>query len=139
MVFTNEQLNNIYDRTTGYCHICHKKVAFKNYGKFGERGAWEVEHSNPQAKDGTNRLTNLYPACISCNRSKQASSTRSVRAANGKSHAPLSATKRKHAKLGNAVAGSIIGATVVNALIPGLGILGALVGANAGHKKNPDK
>lgn len=139
MAFTKEQLNNIYDRTTGYCHICHKKVAFKNYGKFGERGAWEVEHSKPQAKGGTNRLTNLYPACISCNRSKQASSTRSARALNGKSRAPLSVTKRKQARLGNAVAGGIVGAAIANVLIPGSGIFGALVGANAGHKKNPDK
>jgi len=78
MAFSSEQLNQIYNRTSGYCHICHKKLAFKNYGVFGARGAWEVEHSNPQAKGGTNRLNNLYPACITCNRSKGASRTENL-------------------------------------------------------------
>ena len=139
MTFTNERLNKIYDRTSGYCHICHKKVAFKNHGVFGARGAWEVEHSNPRAKGGTNRLNNLFPACISCNRSKQVASTRSSRAINGKTRAPLSIAKRKEAKLSNAVLGSAVGATIVNALAPGAGLLGAVFGACIGHKKNPDK
>ena len=139
MAFTTEQLNKIYDRTSGYCHICHKKLAFKNYGALGARGAWEVEHSNPRAQGGTNRLNNLYPACIKCNRSKGASSTRSVRAKNGKSRAPLSIAKRKTAKAQNAVVGSAAGAAVGAILGPIGAIAGALIGARIGHKKNPDK
>jgi len=139
MAFTSEQLNQIYDRTSGYCHICHKKLAFKNYGVFGARGAWEVEHSNPQAKGGTNRLNNLYPACITCNRSKGASSTRSVRAKNGKSRAPLSTGKRKEAKTQNAVAGGVAGATAGSIFGPAGALVGAVIGAHLGHKKNPDK
>lgn len=38
-----EGLNAIYDRTSGYCHLCGKKLAFTNYARFGERGAWEIE------------------------------------------------------------------------------------------------
>ena len=79
MVFTDDQLDAIYDRTSGYCHICRKKLAFKNYGKLGQRGAWEVEHSRAQAKGGTDRLNNLYPACITCNRRKGTRTTRTLR------------------------------------------------------------
>ena len=139
MAFSTEQLNQIYDRASGYCHICHKKLAFKNYGVFGARGAWEVEHSNPQAKGGTHRLSNLYPACITCNRSKGAASTRSVRAKNGKSRAPLSAEKRKNAKIENAVVGGAAGAAAGSVLGPAGALIGAFIGAHLGHKKNPDK
>jgi hypothetical protein len=52
MAFNEAELNQIYDRTTGRCHICHKKLAFRNYGAVGVRAAWEVEHSIPQAKGG---------------------------------------------------------------------------------------
>lgn len=139
MAFSDERLNKIYDRTSGYCHICHKKLAFKNYGVLGARGAWEVEHSNPQAKGGTNRLSNLYPACITCNRSKGASSTISARAKNGKSRAPLSAEKRKEAKTTNALAGGAVGGVIGAVAGPIGAFVGALVGAHLGHKGNPDK
>lgn len=140
MAFNEEVLNQIYERTSGYCHICHKKLAFKNYGKLGARAAWEVEHSIPQAKGGSDRINNLYPACISCNRSKGASSTASARAKNGKTRAPLSLEKRKNAKTGNAVAGGTLGAMVGGAMAGPVGaFLGACVGATFGHKQNPDK
>jgi len=139
MKFNDDQLNDIYDRTSGYCHLCHKKLAFKNYGIIGARGAWEVEHSKPQAKGGTNHKNNLYPACISCNRSKGASSTTSARAKNGKTRAPLSKAKRKSAKAENAVAGGALGAAVGSMFGPGGTVLGGLIGAVMGHKENPDK
>jgi hypothetical protein len=41
-------LNAIYDRTSGYCHIFHRKLVFTNYGIVGAKGAWEVEHSGPR-------------------------------------------------------------------------------------------
>jgi hypothetical protein len=140
MAFNEEKLNQIYERTSGYCHICHKKLAFKNYGKVGARAAWEVEHSNPQVIGGSNRLSNLYPACIGCNRSKGASSTPSARAKNGKTRAPLSLYKRKKEKAGNGVAGGVLGAMVGGAMAGPVGaFLGACVGATFGHRQNPDK
>lgn len=66
----NEILNEIYDKTDGYCRYCGKKICWKNYGEPGERGAWEVDHSNPRALGGTDRMSNLWPACIECNRDK---------------------------------------------------------------------
>jgi 5-methylcytosine-specific restriction endonuclease McrA len=70
------QLRAIYDRTEGQCHNCRKRLTFRNYGLFGKRGAWEIEHSVAQARGGTDHGNNLFAACISCNRSKGDSSSR---------------------------------------------------------------
>ena len=63
-------LNKIFDSTSGYCYYCGKKIAWKNYGKLGERGCWEVDHFHPQSSGGSNLIDNLVPACIPCNRDK---------------------------------------------------------------------
>lgn len=139
MAFNEAELNQIYDRTSGRCHICHKKLAFKNYGTVGARAAWEVEHSVPQAKGGTDHLNNLYPACISCNRSKGASSTVSARAKHGKTRAPLSADKRKKTRAGNTFAGGALGAMVGSVGGPVGAFIGACLGASLGHSHDPDK
>lgn len=71
MAWTNDELNDIYDKNGGYCWHCDKKLSFTNYGKPGEKGAWEVDHSIPRVRGGTHHFNNLVPACIECNRSKQ--------------------------------------------------------------------
>lgn len=135
---SDEQLNRIYDRTSGRCHVCRKKLAFCNYGRFGNRGAWEVDHSRPVSRGGTNHGNNLFAICIPCNREKQASGTRSMRARNGFSRAPLSANARKRAKRQNAVAGGLLGA-VPGALFGPIGVaVGAAIGAKLGHSYDPD-
>lgn len=139
MSFSGEELSDIYDRTSGYCHLCGKKLAFKNYSKGGTRGAWEVEHSNAKANGGTNRKNNLYAACISCNRSKGANTTRSVRAKNGRTRAPLSCQKRKVAKAENAFAGGVLGSTVGSVFGPLGMVLGGVIGARFGYRKNSDE
>ena len=139
MSYTSDQLENVFDRSSGHCHLCHKKLAFRNYALFGRRGAWEVEHSNPRANGGTDRPSNLYPACIPCNRSKGAASTRSARAVNGKTRAPLSVPKRQASKLENAVLGGFGGWLLGSLLNPAVGIIGGLLGAEAGHRHNPDR
>lgn len=131
--------NDIYDRTSGYCHICHRKLAFTNYGKLGARGAWEIEHSRPQAKGGTHRLNNLDPACISCNRSKGPATTSTARARAGTRKAPLSPEKRRRAKTGAALASGITGGLLGAALAGPLGAwVGGAIGARLGYKANPD-
>src|SRR6266704_6497870 len=103
MLYSNADLRTIYNRTSGKCHLCGKQLALTNYGQFGERGAWEVEHSNARARGGTDRLNNLYAACISCNRSKGTVTTRAARAREGRRRAPLSREKRAEARSENAV------------------------------------
>lgn len=139
MAFKEAELNQIYDRTSGRCHICHKKLAFKNYGAVGSRAAWEVEHSIPQAKGGTDHLNNLYPACISCNRYKGSSSTGSTRSKHGKTRAPLSVDKRKKARVGNTFAGGTLGAMIGSVGGPVGAFIGACLGASLGHSQDPDK
>src|SRR6266571_4748921 len=101
MKVDTKTLRAIYDRTSGYCHVCQKKLSLGNYGCFGEKGCWEIEHSNARANGGSNRISNLYAACISCNRQKSTYTTRTARRHNGTRRAPLSRQKRKDAKVGN--------------------------------------
>ena len=86
----------IYDRTSGKCHICGKKLARFNYALLDARGSWEVEHYIPVARGGTNHANNLFAACISCNRSKRDSTSRSARAQHGRSTAPSLRSKKLH-------------------------------------------
>ncbi len=139
MSYTKQELRKIYNRTSGYCHICHKKLALKNYGCFGERGAWEVEHSNPRANGGSNRLNNLYAGCISCNRSKGTNTTRAARMRRGKTRAPLCVEKRRTAKLMNGLVYGGGGALLGSLLGPLGTLVGTAVGAKEGYKKNPDR
>lgn len=120
-----EFLRKVFDRTDGHCHLCGKKLAWKNYAQPGTRGTWEVEHSVPQVAGGTDRLNNLYPACISCNRSKGAESTKSVRARNGRTRAPYSREKKDEIRGRNTILGGLIGLLVGAVLI---GRVGALIG-----------
>ncbi len=71
MPYDDEVINYVYDKTKRYCYYCGKRLSFVNYGKLGERGSWEIDHSKPRAKNGSNHLNNLVPACIECNRDKK--------------------------------------------------------------------
>ena len=138
MAFTDHELNTIYDRTSGYCHICKKKLAWRNYGVAEARAAWEVEHSLPKARGGTDHMNNLYAACIPCNRSKGDGSTAAARGSHGRRRAPLSRTKRLQARRANAVKGALIGAAIGSLGGPGTALVGGLVGAEAGYDRDPD-
>ncbi len=139
MAFSGDWLNDIYDRTSGYCHLCHKKLAFQNYNKRGQRGAWHVEHSNARARGGTDRLNNLYAACIDCNLVKGTLTTKTVRSWKGKSRAPLSGPKRARAKAIDAASGALMGGAVGSFAGPWGAVIGAAVGARLGYRKNPDR
>lgn len=138
MAFDNKTLRHVFDRTDGHCHICRRKLAFSNYGQVGKRGAWEIEHSVARSNGGTNRLNNLYPAHITCNRSKGDRSSRSARGEHGYRAAPLSAD----AKHGNAVKGGLIGATLGFLLVPPqfrllATMLGGGTGVMIGSRRQP--
>lgn len=70
MKLSKNQLRAIYAKTHGYCYYDGKKLAFTNYGKFGEKGAWEADHSVAKSKGGSNYMRNLVPACTDCNKDK---------------------------------------------------------------------
>lgn len=140
MPFDREKLGAIYRRTSGYCHLCHKKLSMINYGRIGKRGAWEVEHSVPQCKGGTDHANNLYAACCSCNRDKSDMPTRTARAWNGKTRAPMGLEKRREARTENTFIGALTGG--LTGLViggPVLGVIGVLAGGKLGNSLNPDK
>lgn len=138
MKFDDGTLDRIFYRTDGRCHICRKQLSFSNYGVIGRRGAWEVEHSVPRSKGGQDHLNNLYAACISCNRIKGDSSTKSARARNGYRKAPLS-KKRKNQ---NAWEWGAVGSLAALFVPPHFRLLtfvvGTTVGALLGQNSEPD-
>ena len=139
MTFDQETLNRIYERTDGHCHICRKKIAKRNYGTIGARGAWEVEHSKPRAMGGTNKLNNLYAACISCNRSKGKTSTRAARSKNGFKAAPYSnAKKTRNAWLGAGALGGLAWLLVPPQIKLPAVLIGAALGGHVGKSSSPD-
>lgn len=88
MKYSEEQKRRIYDKTSGYCHLCGKHLALSNYGKHGAKGAWNVDHSKAQGIGGSDHGNNLFPACISCNSRKGIRSSRSIRRENGLEQMP---------------------------------------------------
>ncbi|HTD39504.1 MAG TPA: HNH endonuclease signature motif containing protein [Mucilaginibacter sp.] len=130
-----DRLIAIYDKTHGYCHICHKKLSLRNYGVHGAKGSWHIEHSIPKAKGGTDHLNNLFPACIPCNLEKGISHTNTVRKRNGVTRAPYSKAKKDKLKndnmLGLGALGFVIGAGIYGPLG---GIIFAVLGSEIGKK-----
>jgi len=137
---SEERLNAIYDKTDGYCHLCHKKLAFKNYGIRDARGAWHIEHSIPKAKGGTDHLNNLYAACIPCNEDKSTRHTGTIRKQNGVSRAPHNRAKKEQIRKGNVNGLGGLGLLIgLNAGGPLGAILGAVIGSEVGKSISPKK
>ena len=137
MAYDAEKLERIFGKTNGRCHICRNQLSFNNYGELGSRGAWEVEHSVPRAKGGTDHLNNLYASCVTCNRRKGSSTTKSARAKNGYRSAPLSKKK----KVNYALAGGALG-ILATFLVPphvrvAATVFGVVIGAVIGHEVEP--
>ncbi len=140
MPFDKQTLTRIYQRTSGYCHLCHAKLSVKNYGQRGKKGAWQVEHSVPRSKGGSDHLNNLFAACVSCNCDKSNKTTRTARGWNGKKCAPLNPEKRKQAKFDNGFAGAIAGGFAGGMIAGPIGlIVGAVTGVCVGSSNNPDR
>lgn len=136
---SDENRRDIFDCTSGKCHICYKMLAFSNYSRFESRGAWEIDHSKARAKGGTDHRNNLRAACISCNRSKQVVSAQAARRDAGFRRPPLSVEQRRKVKiravLGAAGVGAALGAKLAG--LPGFWF-GGLIGALFGDDHNPD-
>ena len=139
MRYDSEYLRLTYYRTDGHCHICHSKLSLINHGAIGERGAWEIDHSRPRSKGGSDHRNNLFPACVSCNRDKSNRSTRTARNWNATTRAPLSREKKQKMRSENAVTCGVLGGLL--GLVGGpLGIvIGASLGAAVGRSIRPPK
>ena len=70
MAYVNEVINEVYDLTEGHCFYWGIQLSFRNYGKVGEKGAWEIDHFIPIASNGTHQPHNWVPACVNCNTEK---------------------------------------------------------------------
>lgn len=68
--YSESRKREIFDYGRGKCACCRIHLVFSNYGSFGARGAWEVDHRVPVSRGGSENLRNLQPMCISCNRAK---------------------------------------------------------------------
>jgi 5-methylcytosine-specific restriction endonuclease McrA len=138
MRYTDDQLAAIYERTDGKCHLCWKKLAWRNYATVGARGAWEVDHCVPRARGGTDHGNNLRPACTSCNRSKQDRPSRRARAARGRTRAPQSAARNAEIRLSNSLTLGSAAAGLGLAGGPLTTIMFGLFGAAIGYDLDPD-
>jgi 5-methylcytosine-specific restriction endonuclease McrA len=108
MAFEIDQLNWIFARTSGLCHICRKSLCRNNYGRLRARGSWQVEHSVPKSKGGTDHLNNLFPACCDCNLKKSNRTTRTARGWHENTKAPLSTAAREKARGENTFLGGFL-------------------------------
>lgn len=133
------RLQRIFKKTDGNCHICHKSLSFSNYGSHDSRGAWEVEHSVPKSKGGSDNLNNLFAAHISCNRKKGTQHTKTARSKHGHTRAPYSKTKKERIKDNNTALGVIVGGLVGSLGGPWGAAIGASIGAAIGNSNSPKK
>lgn len=139
MAYDKMTRRRIYDRTSGYCHICKKKLSFRNYGKKDERGAWEVDHSQPHSKGGADHLNNLYACCVTCNRTKGTCTSQTARSWYDRKKAPLSRVRRKEVKYTNAIFGGIAGLIIGLFVSPLAALFAVAVGGRIGYDVDPDR
>lgn len=136
--FNEDQLNSIFDRTRGKCHVCHKQLSFSNYGRHGRRAAWQVDHSVALANGGSHHPNNLFPACIPCNLDKSTRHSRTARRAQGKSKAPLNRSRHEAARAENIAGGGAAGFGVGALFGPAGALIGGAIGLLVGDSINPD-
>jgi 5-methylcytosine-specific restriction endonuclease McrA len=133
MGYDRSQLDRIFERTDGECHLCHRRLTRANYGLHGARGCWEVDHCVPRAHGGGDHGNNLRAACIACNRSRQTRPVRTVRSENGVTRAPLSRVAKVGKRRENAVALGGLGLLVGAVFNPVAAVVFAAVGASVGY------
>ena len=135
MSYSQQKLQNIFESTTGRCHLCHSSLQFEKYAD-----EWEVDHSKAKANGGTDHGNNLYPACKSCNRARRDRPASKVRKENGVTGIPLSQTQRRKERKQNGLTYGGLGALAVGLMAgsPAGLVIGAAVGGSIGYSKDPD-
>ncbi|MFB6247409.1 MAG: HNH endonuclease [Salinibacter sp.] len=136
MSYSQQELQKIFQSTSGRCHLCHSPLQFGEYAD-----EWEVDHSKAKANGGTDHGNNLYPACKSCNRARRDRPASKVREENGVTGIPLSRKQREKEKKQNGLAYGSLGALAGGLLAGGpAGLaIGAVVGGSFGFSRDPDQ
>jgi len=103
MQYSEEDLKRIYNKTNGNCTFCEIKLSYTNYGSKNicAKGAWEVDHGNPESKGGADDFRNFQPACSLCNREKSDKITTEFRREVSRYSSPQNfriALRRRHCK-----------------------------------------
>ncbi len=129
-------LQVLLNKTDSRCHLCRGALQLHHYGYLGPLG-WEIDHSVPRAKGGTDHVNNLLPAHGSCNREKGTLANSTIRKRNGFTRRPLSRRAQEAERIRNAFHGGGLGA-LVGLLFPGGWLIGALAGALIGHSADPE-
>ena len=138
MAFSQDSLRKIFDRIEGRCHICRGKLAFCNYGKVDNHGDWEVEHSKPKLRGGTEHLNNLYAAHSSCNRSKNNGLNEEERVKHGYKNAQFSERQRQRNTCMAVGIGNLIPLLVVPQIGIPIAITSAAIGTFVGYNTEPE-
>lgn len=128
MAYQMQDLIKILKRTDGRCHLCREELHINDYGRQDLDMGWEVDHSRPQSKGGTDHLNNLFPACISCNRSKGNASNRREREKHGYRNPPYSSKQKTR----NALTGGTVGALATFLVPPQFRLLAFIASSAAG-------
>lgn len=138
MSYNERELKRIFQKTSGGCHLCGKRLALRNYGAIHERGGWQVEHHIPVARGGGDDFNNLFPACGPCNLAKSDGTTRRARAMHGRLGPPLSPAARSARQEENAGWGALLAGLGALLFAPHLALPAVAIGAVAGHSTEPD-
>lgn len=119
-------VRDIWARTGGKCHLCHRPVDLSTYGLveiYGAEAA-SVDHLVPQSLGGDHGFENLRIAHVGCNSRRGTQDPVDARfSQSGRTWEPFST-------------GARVGVVLTSTL--GLGLVGALAGA-AVAKPTPDK
>lgn len=65
MRWSDQQLQEIFEKSDGRCNVCSAGHRMGGYGRY-----WEVDHRYPVSRGGSDDIENLSVCCVGCNREK---------------------------------------------------------------------
>jgi len=139
--YSKKELDDIYNKTEGYCNITGIKLSRINYSNPDGRCQWTVDHSNARVKGGSDLSRNLFPVSAPINRMKGDKSTRTARRWFGRTGPPLTKQEKQVKRLLNTAGFGLLGfgVGVIIKKSPWLAALGTSAGAWFGYTRNPGR
>ncbi len=71
MGYSDDQLDEIFNKTHGYCYHCGAKLAWGSYGIPSAKGSWKVDDGTGPVLRRTGHPENPVPSCLPCNRTRR--------------------------------------------------------------------